>query len=192
MTDERDVEETLYGFAAEPVHDGDTLRRYLEAHPHLADELVDMSLELRMRSAPQTEARAVDEAWLDASWTAFRQTAAAGTATATDPFASMDRARLQAIAAPLGVSSTVLRSLRMRLVDVATIPERFLRRLAEEAGTSLENLRSFLAGPPLTVVRARFRSDDRTFVERQVTFDQLLVDAGLSEADRVRILSDAE
>ena len=43
-----DKESVLYAFAVEANHDRGTLERYLRGYPELAEELIDLSSELRM------------------------------------------------------------------------------------------------------------------------------------------------
>ncbi|HEY9643508.1 MAG TPA: hypothetical protein V6C57_23670 [Coleofasciculaceae cyanobacterium] len=40
------LEDVLYSFAVEPVHDQDTLNQYLKDYPECVDELVSLSHEL--------------------------------------------------------------------------------------------------------------------------------------------------
>jgi hypothetical protein len=45
---EMPLEEVLLAFAVEPVRDRATLERYLELYPRFAEDLVDLSHELRI------------------------------------------------------------------------------------------------------------------------------------------------
>jgi transposase len=46
--DRRLAENVLYAFSVEPKHDRQTLENYLLRYPELADELIDLSHELRL------------------------------------------------------------------------------------------------------------------------------------------------
>src|SRR4029077_16348078 len=67
-----DREAILYAFATEASHDRSTLERYLKQYPELAEELIDLSSELRL-GAPVGSHPASDEAdpRLEAAWKEF-------------------------------------------------------------------------------------------------------------------------
>lgn len=48
MIDRRLAEDVLYAFSVEPKHDRQTLENYLRRYPELAEELIDLSHELRL------------------------------------------------------------------------------------------------------------------------------------------------
>jgi len=48
MIDRRLAEDVLYAFSVEPKHDRQTLENYLLRYPELAEELIDLSHELRL------------------------------------------------------------------------------------------------------------------------------------------------
>ena len=190
--DRYELEEVLHEFAAEPVHDAATLERYLRAHPSMAEALVDLSMELRLREAAAVTSVPEDEAWLDASWNSFQSTMAMNAALtpAVDPFAALSPSRAREVRLSLGVTSGVIQGFRTRLVDVATVPDRFLRALAHELGSTIENLRLFLAGSPRLSAGLSFKADGGPEApEVKISFEQLLVDAHVPEEDRIRLLA---
>lgn len=193
MTDSDRAEDVLMEFSAEPVQDRATLERYLRDHPMLAVELVDLSLELRLQRASIDASTPADEAWIDASWEAFRSgmTVATRATPATDPFAALSSAALVVLRRNLGVPSGVVQGFRTRIVDVATVPERFLRSLAGELGASTDEVCAFLAGPPRLGTGLSYKSDAPPAVEpSRISFEQLLLDTRVPDADRIRLLLD--
>jgi hypothetical protein len=52
-----DVDSILYAFAVEPRHDRATLDSYLRRHPELAEDLIDLSLEIRLMRAEEQLAK---------------------------------------------------------------------------------------------------------------------------------------
>lgn len=48
-----DRDHILYAFAIEPTHDRATLERYLRLYPDAAEDLIDLSLELRLMASEQ-------------------------------------------------------------------------------------------------------------------------------------------
>jgi hypothetical protein len=196
MTDDRyQIEEVLHEFAAEPVRDAGTLERYLRAHPSMAEALVDLSLELRLRDATAATSVPEDDAWLDASWNAFQSTMAirAAVTPIVDPFAALSTTRARDVRTRLGVPSGVMHGFRNRIVELASVPERFLRSLASELGSSLEDLRSFLSGPPRLAESMSFKADDAPEAPAaKVSFEQLLIDTRVPEEERSRLMADAD
>jgi hypothetical protein len=195
MADNYELEEVLHEFAAERVRDAGTLERYLRAHPSMAEALVDLSLELRLRDAAAATSVPDDEAWLDASWNALQSTMAvrAAVTPTVDPFAALSTARVRDVRIRLGVPSGVMHGLRNRIVELASVPERFLRSLAAELGSSLEDLRSFLAGPPRLAEAMSFKADDAPEPPvAKISFEQLLIDTRVPEEERSRLMADAD
>ena len=99
MTDSYDAdEEVLLAFAVEPETDNATLERYLKAYPHLTDQLIDLSLDLRLQHATEEQTAPVDEAWVEASLAAFRAISSANASQAVvDPFENVTAAELVAL-----------------------------------------------------------------------------------------------
>ncbi|RJF90311.1 hypothetical protein [Sphingomonas cavernae] len=191
--DRENAEDILLEFAAEPEHDRETLERYLRDHPRLADQLVDLSLELRLQRTTSAQSVPEDEEWVETSLKSFKTMMGAGSATATaaDPFAPHSSTALVAIRKRLGVPSAVMHGFRTRIVDVATVPARFLDMLARELGSSAEGLRGFLARPPQLAVGLSYKADEAPTLEGQrISFEKLLLDARVPEEDRVRLLAE--
>lgn len=90
MTDIHDAndEEILLSFAVEHDQEDGILERYLRQYPHLADQLIDLSLELRLRRATGEKATdPTDEQWVEASLATFRAALPVQiSAEMTDPF----------------------------------------------------------------------------------------------------------
>lgn len=187
-----ELEEVLHEFASEPVHDAATLDRYLRANPSMTEELVDLSLDLRLRDAAAVASAPDDEAWLDASWSSFQNAMAMNAALTpvADPFAALSPTRSREVRSALGGKSGVLQGFRSRIVDVATVPDWVLRNLARELGSTLDNLRLFLMGSARLSTGLSFKADDAPEVpDRKISFEQLLIDAGVEEEDRTRLLT---
>src|SRR4051794_1722976 len=72
MTKPTDREAVLYAFAVEPSHDQDTLERYLTEYPGLAEDLIDLTSELRLSEAlAASPAGAAADPGAEAAWQAF-------------------------------------------------------------------------------------------------------------------------
>ena len=188
MIDRRDTdpEQVLFDYAMEPSHDQHTLQRYLQRHPSLAGELIDLSLELRLQRATEGISRPIDEAWVETSWDKLRSQLE----EMVDPFSSLSVQQMKTARRNLGVPSAVIHGFRTRTVDVATVPLHFLSSLASELGTSLEALRSFLIPPPRLASGLSYKSDTAPLADPQkISFEQLLTDAGVREEVQAKLLS---
>jgi hypothetical protein len=191
MTEHHDDEDILLAFAVEPEHDRATLERYMREYPHLADDLVDLSLELRLQRATAGTTAMSDEAWVEASLSAFNAaspTTAQG--TVQDPFATVSSAELVALRRALDVPSGVIQGFRSRIVDIATVPAWFIDALAQGLRTGAGDLRSFMKAPPRLAPGLSYKSDDAPIAEQaKVTFEDLLKQCKVPEEKRNLLLS---
>jgi len=189
MTDpDRDAyaEDVLFEFASEPSHDRATLERYLREHPTLAAELLDMSLELEVQPEREVASAPIDEAWVAASWDLF--IAKTPKAAAIDPFARLTSPETIALRRQLNVPSAVIQGFRLRMVDVTSVPNRFIQEMAESIRTSVEQLKEFLAGPPRLDPQVSYKSDRAPVVETEkISFERLLRESRVDD-DRIRDL----
>lgn len=85
-----DKDAVLDAFAAEPVHDRNTLERYVSEYPELTEELIDLAAELRLSTEfAGAEEGVINDPKLETAWENFL---AAGpkpavTTAVVDPFA---------------------------------------------------------------------------------------------------------
>lgn len=191
MTDSHDAdEEVLLAFAVEPEKDNATLERYLKAYPHLTDQLIDLSLNLRLQHATEELTAPADEAWVEASLAAFR--AASGpqeTQPVIDPFAGIASSELVALRQSLGVPSGVIQGFSSRLVDVVSVPASFIDALSQGLRTTAEELRRFMAGPPRLAHGASHKADNApTAGQEKITFEDLLIQCRVPEERRHQLL----
>lgn len=182
-------EAVLDAFAVEQEPDRATLERYLRLYPDYAAELIDLSRELSRDLHDDTAPlSAADRALIDAAWS---QHATAAPGAAADPFAALTVDDWRAAAQHLDVPRQVVTALRERRVLLASIPQRFLRRLAEAIGSSVAQLESSWSFAQPTVARS-YKADAKPAVGDQVTFEQVLIDAGVPFEKRARLLSEVD
>jgi hypothetical protein len=184
------LEEVLDAFAVEQEHGRETLEGYVRRFPQFAAELVDLSRELlrdvSIDTSPLSES---EEAQINAAW---RVHVAARPPAAVDPFASIDVAMSRHIAKTLGVPRQVITAFRERRVNVASVPRRFLRRIADSIGSTFDELAAGLALPLAPRPARSYRSDDKPTVQKQISFEQVLIDAGVSEDERAALMAEGE
>lgn len=182
-------ESVLDAFAVESEAGRSTLERYLRLYPEYAVELIDLSRELSRESyEDDAPLSAADQALVDAAWS---QHAKAVPAAAADPFAALTVDDWRTIAQVLDVPRQVVTALRERRVSLGSIPRRFLAMLAEAMRSSIAELESSWEPAPLLVARS-YKADNKPTVGEQVTFEQVLIDAGVPAEKRASLLAEAD
>jgi hypothetical protein len=182
------LEDVLNAFAVEAKADRESLERYLRAYPDYAGDLIDLSRALS-RAAIEDDAplSSADQALIDSAWRRH----AAATGPASDPFEALSTADLREVASRLGVPRQVISAFRERRVVLSTVPRRFMGRLAEVVNTSQELLESLWATPAPALARS-YKADRKPDEGRAVTFERLLIDAGVPQDKRAQLMLDAD
>lgn len=179
----------LDAFAVESEPGRSTLERYLRLYPEYAGELIDLSRELSRESCEDAAPlSAADQALIDAAWS---QHAKAVPAATSDPFAALTVDDWRTVAQVLDVPRQVMTALRERRVSLVSIPRRFLAMLAEAMRSSVAQLESSWEPAPLLVARS-YKADNKPAAGEQVTFEQVLIDAGVPAEKRARLLAEAD
>lgn len=182
-------EAVLDAFAIESEPDRSTLERYLRLYPEYAAELVDLSRELSREACDDTAPLSTaDQALIDAAWSQY---AAAMPGATSDPFAALTVDDWRAVAQRLDVPRQVVTALRERRVALVSIPRRLLQRLAEAMRSSVAKLEASW-GPAQPAGARSYKADGKPAVGEPVTFEQVLIDAGVSAEKRARLLAEAD
>ncbi len=190
MTDQRitQLEDVLDAFAMEETHAKATLDRYLTAYPQFAGDLIDLSRELLRADVPaDAELAPGDAAKIDAAWARHK---AARPQQAIDPFAALSPTRSREVALELGVPRQVIAAFRERRIELASVPGAFVQRLARALAASFDDLVAWMTPPPANALARSYRANGQPNAPAQVSFERILIDAGVSEDDRARLLSD--
>lgn len=181
-------QDVLDAFAVEPDAGRATLERYLCDYPQFATELLDLSRMLALQPRDdESPLSADDQTRIDAAWLRH---AAAAPASVIDPFYSLSVPELREIASRLGVPRQVLAAFRNRRISMSSVPPRFLKQLAELVDTSTEHLVRALSIPPAPDPAHSFRSDQKPILPEAVSFEQVLIGAGVPEDERSRLTSE--
>lgn len=194
MNDQKNREVILYEFAVEPIHDQKTLERYLLKYPDLADDLVDLSYELRVSDsiAPSSEPL-VEEvpAWQQA-WQQFvgSKPKVVNSERADNPFVNFRGQAFVELANLLKLPRSILSALRDRLVDPASIPEMLISRLAAATELSPDQTRNYFLLPPAMIGTAEFKADKKPGPVGRVTFQKLVESTQMSDEERKCLLED--
>lgn len=177
------LEDVLNAFAVEPNPDSETLARYLRDYPESAVNLNELSQELLQPVAEMTgPLSAEDKTLIDNAWKRYQK------AVYPDPFGALAVSKLREIAKALGIPRNVLMAFRERKVVVASVPQPFLARLASALSTPMDRLTEFLK-LPATQEAWSYKADAKPEETGPVPFEQLLIDAGVPESERAKLMS---
>jgi hypothetical protein len=195
MTSEKSAEDVLFAFSVEPRHDRQTLERYLNSYPQFADDLLDLSHELRIAaSLGPADVLAEDEASFQAAWQQYAAVAPLGVPSALveNLFNRFKGKAFVALAEALLIPRSVLVALRDRLVVPSSIPTGFIRRFAQAAGATMDAIQQYLALPPVTSAAVNFKADQKPETQAQVTFEALLAQSNLTAEQTAALQKDIE
>ncbi|PFH10131.1 hypothetical protein BCF11_2542 [Collimonas sp. PA-H2] len=180
-------DQVLESFAMERDVDGKALQRYLQEYPEYASQLVDLSQEIfRFDMQDESPLSVEDQMRIDSAWSRIQSAPSKAT---IDPLADLTVSKLREIAQALEIPRQVLTAFRERTVIVASVPNRFLTRLADLVGSNFQALHDTLAQAPQLHVRS-YKADDKPLKAAQVTFEQLLRGTDLSDEQIERLLAD--
>lgn len=183
--DSPDYEEIMLAFSVEPDHGPETLQRYLGIYPHLAAELLDLALDLKLESGVQLASNTISPE-AEAAWQLF--------ASRTDmPISAEQVAEVRAsLIAPamrgIGLPLSVLTAIRSGFATVEEFPDRWLRRISDVGGYARETLRSYVARPPAMSSSMSFKSEGKPSAGGKVTFRELVESTTLTQAEKAEIL----
>jgi hypothetical protein len=181
-------DDVLDAFAVEPSHGREILEHYLREYPHFSNELVDLSRELsRVPDGAERPMSLQEQAIVEAAW---QQHMSIETKSAKDPLADLSVAQLREIAMQLDVPRQVLTAFRERRVVAASVPRRFLTRMALALNCTVDLLVSALTTPSEPALARSYKSDGKPSAETAATFERLLIDAGVPEDKRTALLAD--
>jgi hypothetical protein len=168
-----DEESVLMAFSMEPSHGRETLERYIREYPQHATALIDCSIDLLQEpSAGDVPATEVPDSAVDKAWLRFEHAVQQPDTVVANPFAKLNTSSFKSLARSLDVSNLFLMRVRDRAIRAATIPARFVDKLASELGTTVQAVGAYLQGPPGMVSGQAFRSSVKPSVGEQITFDQ--------------------
>lgn len=182
------IEDVLNAFALEHDHGKETLERYLQEYPQYADEIVDLSFALeRPINLESTSLTTYDLDMIEAAW----QKHGKKLLPVANPFDGLSVEQLRYIATVLDVPRSVLSAFRERQIIISSVPKKFCLRLATALGQSIDIFLAFAESvvAPTPALR-NYKSDSKPKAEKQVTFEQILIEAHVPEKKRQELLSE--
>lgn len=190
---DRSEEEVLLAFSVEPTHDRETLERYLTDYPEHARALVACSIELMVDVTRSVETVATSDNAVDRAWQRFQSVVSQPEEVSVlNPFATLNPAAFKSLAKKLGINNLLLIRLRDRAIIAATIPRRFVQRLASELGATTDAVMDYLRSPPAMVSGHSFRSTVKPAVTEQISFEKAVETSQLTpdQQDALKALQD--
>jgi hypothetical protein len=170
------ADDVLRAFAMDFDSGGDVLKRYLAEYPEHSTALVDLSREL-MREFDDEILPGFDELALVSAGIARLKKNATSVRSLRDASVKVFTDAIRVLSLPIQVGV----AFHERRIDVVTLPDRVLAKLAEALQTSTDTLLSFLALPPeASVARAR-KSTVKPATPEKVSFERVLRDAGVDD-----------
>jgi hypothetical protein len=105
-----------------------------------------------------------------------------------NPFATLTRAEMRALAQRLDANTVFVMKLRDRLITGATMTEGFLRRIADELGVLLEHIVAHFAAPAYIQSSAYFKADAKLEAGEKQTFEDAVRSCGLTTEQQNSLL----
>lgn len=107
-----------------------------------------------------------------------------------NPFIRLDRSAIRDLAQSIGVNPTFVSKLRDRMIDIGTIPQRFLEMAAEALKVPLDRLAAHLSAQ--SVVQAagqHFKADQKPVLGLKQSYGEAVRSSGLTEEQQRHLLS---
>ncbi|MGG5810572.1 hypothetical protein [Falsiroseomonas sp. CW058] len=188
-------EEIILAFAAEKLHDKETLARYLRRYPHLQDELLDLLYEMVLEEEfGPGEDEELGEGVVDTALSKLLH-CSPDAARDASPEAFAEALRLRGTAELARASALpleVLVAIRDRCLVPESLPRRLVRRVSKAALVRPADMLAYLALSPVLPARAAHSSWRKPTVQPRKSFPDFLDDLDLTQAERADLLSDVD
>ena len=168
------------------LRDGpEALSRYCLAHPGLRPDFIALAHERALQDSLSDEMR------IDPALERAIAAAQGANQSVSDPFAGLDVAAYGALRRSLNVPSPILNAFRDRAVAAGTVPLTFLERIADSLGIGLNDLATYLGGPPKLARSAQYKADSvPQAADTKMSFATLLDEAGVAPGRAAELLAD--
>jgi hypothetical protein len=170
------AEDVLRAFAMDFEPGTDVLQRYLARYPDHALALIDLSMELTREFDNESPLGAAEFDLVATGMARLRDETRTLQSLQAQP-AKVFAEAIKLLALPMQVGL----AFRERRIDVSTLPQRVLEKMAEALKTSTETLLSFLALPPEAPLARARKSSVKPAAPEKVSFERILQDAGVDE-----------
>jgi hypothetical protein len=187
-----ELEDVLFAFSVEPRHDKSTLERYLRNYPQFVENLIDLSHELRMPGRSPSEVTE-NEGVFQRAWNQIKAASPTAKRDATNPFVQFQGVAFVSLAKTLRVPRSLVIVFRDRLVELTSVPEVFLARLAKATGATVADIKRYLELPAVGATAVSYKSDQKpATAQEKVTFEALVDASGVTKEEKTDIFTAAE
>lgn len=177
------VNDVLRAFAMDFESGAGVLQRYLARYPEHSLALVDLSMELTREFDDYVPPGAAEFDLVAAGMMRLRENIVTLQALQAAPAkVFVDAIRVLSLPMQVGLA------FRERRIEVATLPQRVLAKMAEALQTSTETLLSYLALPPEAPLARARKSAVKPVAPEKVSFERVLQDAGVDEQSISKLL----
>lgn len=181
------TEDILDAFAIEPIADRQTLERYIKDYPEQVAALVDLAHQRDLIAhSENSELTVDDDALIDVAW---QKHAAIVHVASVDPLTTLTVEKQREVASSLLVPRQVITAFRDGKILLSSVPQKFLGSFAEALSTTFDELIASLSVPRLAAAKS-YKADGKPQETGQVTFEQVLIEAGVDTEARARLLDD--
>lgn len=182
------------------------LEAYCRRYPQFARELTDYAVEWLLDEAMAAEEASGEAASASSSpivsraishlyngmrerEAAKRMAARTSNASGRNPFQGLELPRKRAICGELGIDMTIFAKLQNRLIDVASIPEKFIGRIAQTLGASVDDIVGHLQLPAIVNAGADFKAESKPSAELpKQRFEEAVGASSLDEKQKRALL----
>jgi hypothetical protein len=196
----------LYELAlAKPAPDAALVDEFVRYYPEYASELTEYAIELALSAIAEQNApiempvamttpnvsRAMSRFHnrLSAVRKAMDAEAANAAPAVENPFATLNRSAMRALAQRLHANTVFVMKLRDRLITGDTMTEGFLRRIADELGVLRENIVAHFAAPAYLQSSAHFKAETKPEAGEKQTFEEAVRSCGLTPEQQNSLLN---
>lgn len=184
-----DLGDVLDRFMLEDDQGSTTLERYVRGYPQFAAQLIDLSrMAATAENDPDVPLTGAAQSRIDAAWISY--SAALAQRPSVDPFQALTGERGKSLARTLDVPRQVVTCFREHRVLPATVPKPVLRVLAEELDLPLPHVIAAMGGTVQASRGRQFKADGEPGGVEQMSFEQVLIGAGVTEENCARLLAD--
>lgn len=175
-------EEVLLAFSVEPDHQHQTLERYLNTYPEYSLALVDLSIELKVLNSGDLENSGALNVSVDKEWQLFNNIVEqTRNDKLADPLTTATREQFKEIAKALKVNTLFLSRLRDKQIELSTIPNQFIERLAACLEVSVEIVKSFLNSNPTISSAVSFKAEGTPETTNKISFEKAIETSSLTD-----------
>jgi hypothetical protein len=195
----------LYELAlAKPVPDAALVDEFVRHYPEYASDLTEYAIALALDAiAAQNEpmdmpvasttpsvSRAMGrfQNRLHAVWNATDAEAAKAAPAVENPFATLTRPAMRALARRLHANTVFVMKLRDRHISLETMTESFLHRIADELGVLLEDIVAHFAAPAYIPRSTHFKAGTQPEAGEKQTFEEAVRSCGLTPEQQNSLL----